>query len=83
VPPFDVVYSNNDLTRSLFSQAGYETRRTKAYKPGEYSGTEVRRRIASGGRWRHLVPAPVVQMIEALDGKKRLTDSGLCDRKRR
>ena len=25
VPPFDVVFSNSDLTRSLFSQAGYQT----------------------------------------------------------
>lgn len=83
VPPFDVVYSNNDLTRSLFSQAGYKAARTKAYKPKEYSGTEIRRRIATGGRWRHLVPAPVSQIIDALDAKKRLTDSGLCVAKRR
>jgi len=83
VPPFDVVFSNSDLTRSLFSQAGYEARRTKAYNPKSYSGTEIRRRIVSDGKWRGLVPEPVAMMIEALDGKQRLLDAGLTPGKRR
>ncbi len=82
VPPFDVVFSNSDLTRSLFSEAGYEARRTKAYSPKQYSGTEVRRRIASGGKWRHLVPPPVAMLVEALDGRRRLLDAGLRPKKR-
>ena len=48
VPPFDEVYSNSDLTRSLFKQAGYAVHKTKAYNPKEYSATEVRRRIVAG-----------------------------------
>ncbi len=83
VPPFDIVFSNSDLTRSLFSQAGYETRRTKAYNPKSYSGTEIRRRIVSNEKWRNLVPEPVAMMIEALDGKQRLLDAGLTPGKRR
>lgn len=83
VPPFDVVYSNSDLTRSLFSQAGYEVRKTKAYNPKEYSGTEIRRRIASGEPWKSLVPIPVARIVEALDGKKRLIDAGLLPARRK
>ena len=83
VPPFDIVFSNNDLTRSLFSQAGYEARRTKAYSPRSYSGTEIRRRIAAGEKWQQLVPAPVASIVEALDGRQRLLDAGMGRGKRR
>src|SRR4030042_515557 len=59
VPPFDVVFSNSDLTRSLFSQAGYEVATTKVYNPKEYSATEIRRRIGAGGEGRRLLAPPV------------------------
>ena len=77
LPPFDIVFSNSPLTRSLFAKAGYEVQQTKAYNPSEYSATEVRRRIVSGERWQHLVPEPVARMLEALDAKQRLLDAGM------
>lgn len=83
VPPFDVIFSNNDLTRSLFSGAGYRARRTKAYNAKLYSGTEIRRRIAAGENWKDLVPAPVASIVEGLDGRQRLLDAGLDVRKGR
>lgn len=83
VPPFDIVFSNNDLTRSLFSGAGYDARRTKAYNPRTYSGTEIRRRIAAGEKWQQLVPPTVAIIIEGLGSRQRLLDAGLRPRKRR
>jgi nicotinamide-nucleotide adenylyltransferase len=77
VPPFDIVFSNSDLTRSLFKHAGYKVTRTKAYNSSVYSGTEIRHRIASGGKWMHLVPEPVAQIVEGLDGRRRLLDAGM------
>ena len=77
VPPFDIVSANSDLTRSLFRQAGYEVATTKVYNPEEYSATEIRRRIVAGEKWKHLVPQPVGQMLEALDVKQRLLDAGM------
>ncbi len=77
LPPFDIVFSNSPLTRSLFAKAGYEVRKTKAYNPSEYSATEVRRRIVSGERWQHLVPGPVAGILEALDARQRLLDAGM------
>ena len=77
LPPFDVVYSNSDLTRSLFKQAGYEVSGTKPYSPKEYSATEVRKRIVADGKWKQLVPAPVAAFMEGLDAKRRLLDAGL------
>jgi nicotinamide-nucleotide adenylyltransferase len=77
LPPFDVVFSNSDLTRSLFAKAGYDVRRTKAYNPKEYSATEIRRRIAAGEKWEHLVSGPVARMLEAIDARHRLLDAGM------
>jgi nicotinamide-nucleotide adenylyltransferase len=76
VPPFDTVFSNSDLTRSLFSKAGYEVRRTKAYDPEAYSATEIRRKIVNRERWDNLVPEPVAAILKALDARQRLMDAG-------
>ena len=76
LPPFDIVFSNSALTRSLFKQAGYEVRKTKAYSPKEYSATEIRKRIVAGRKWSNLVPEPVARMLEAIDARQRLLDSG-------
>jgi len=81
LPPFDIVFSNSDLTRSLFKQAGYSVSRTKAYSPDKYSATEVRRRIVAEGNWRPLVPEPVAMFLEELDAKQRLLDAGMHPRK--
>jgi len=56
VPKFDVVYTNGELERSLFALAGYPVHATGLYNRDLYSGTEIRRRMGAGERWRHLVP---------------------------
>ncbi|MEF8774734.1 MAG: nicotinamide-nucleotide adenylyltransferase [Halobacteriales archaeon] len=71
-PPFDVVYSNNPLVRRLFREAGYEIRGVELYERDRYSGTEIRRRMVEDERWQHLVPDPVVSVVEAVDGVARL-----------
>lgn len=76
LPPFDIVFSNSDLTRSLFKQAGYGVRKTRAYNPKEYSATEVRKRMVAGRKWSNLVPEPVARMLEGMDARQRLLDSG-------
>ncbi len=73
VPPFDVIFTNNELTATLFSEAGIEVRRPRLYDREKYSGREVRRRMAQEGEWRSLVPAPAVKVIEDLKGVLRLT----------
>jgi len=83
VPPFDIVYSNSPITRSLFRQVGYDVRRTKAYNQKLYSGSEIRRRILAGERWRHLVPPAVASIVEGLDAKERLAAASGSERPRR
>jgi nicotinamide-nucleotide adenylyltransferase len=72
VPPFDVIFTNNELTATLFSEAGIEVRRPRLYDREKYSGQEVRQRIIQDGDWRSLVPASAVKVIEDLKGAGRL-----------
>lgn len=78
-PPFTIVYSNNASTRRLFQEAGYEVRKAPLYNRGEFSGTEVRKRMIDGGDWRSLVPAPVADVIDIIDGIGRMKSIGDWD----
>jgi nicotinamide-nucleotide adenylyltransferase len=74
VPPFKAVYSNNPLTKRLFSEAGYEVRASPLFNRDLYSGTEIRRRMVSGERWEHLVPEAVAEVIRDVNGLDRMRD---------
>ncbi|MEM0449194.1 MAG: nicotinamide-nucleotide adenylyltransferase [Methanomassiliicoccales archaeon] len=76
VPPFHVVYSNNPLTRRLFSEAGYEVRASPLFNRKLYSGTEVRRRMLSGESWEELVPQAVVEVVNEINGVERIRELG-------
>ncbi len=73
-PRFDVVYSNEPLTRRLFTEAGYEVKSIHFHKRKVYSATEIRERILKDGNWEELVPKSVVEFIKEIDGVKRLKD---------
>jgi nicotinamide-nucleotide adenylyltransferase len=74
VPPFDIIFTNNDLTARLFSEAGMEVRRTKLYNRKKFSGKIIRMAIASGGDWRSLVPDGTTRVIGQIDGEKRIME---------
>jgi nicotinamide-nucleotide adenylyltransferase len=76
VPKFRVVYSNDPLTVRLFLEKGYEVRVIPLHKREEYSGTEIRNRIATGKKWEHLVPEAVAGYLEEIDGIRRIRDLG-------
>jgi len=73
-PPFSIVYSNNPLTRRLFSEAGYELRDSPLYNREIYSGTVVRKKMIEGDEWRKLVPGKVEEIIDTIEGVSRLRD---------
>jgi len=76
VPPFQVVYSNNPLTRRLFSEAGYEVRASPMFNRDAYSGTEIRRRMMAGESWEGLVPKAVAEVIREIKGEERMRELG-------
>jgi len=72
VPPFRRVYSNNPLTKRLFQEAGFDVRDSPLYNREIFSGTEIRRRMICDEEWRSLVPGPVAEVIDAIDGVERV-----------
>jgi nicotinamide-nucleotide adenylyltransferase len=71
-PEFDVAYSNNPLVVRLFEEAGVEVRQSEMFDRERLEGSEVRERMIHGDPWRPLVPDPVVEVIEEIDGVDRL-----------
>jgi len=79
-PSFEVVFSNEPLTRRLFLEAGFEVKAIPFYERHIYSATEVRRRMLAGEPWEELVPEPVAEFIKAIGGVERLRDLAKTDK---
>jgi len=76
VPKYDVVYTNGELERMLFAKAGYRVHATGLYNRDTYSGTEIRRRILAGEKWKNLVPKGTLEVMEELKGVERVMSLG-------
>jgi nicotinamide-nucleotide adenylyltransferase len=79
-PPFDVVYSNEPLTRRLFMEAGYEVKSIKFFQRKVYTSTLVREKMLAGESWTTLVPKSVADFISEVDGVNRLRDLARTDK---
>jgi nicotinamide-nucleotide adenylyltransferase len=79
-PPFDVVYSNEPLTRRLFIEAGYKVKAVRFHERKLYSSTEIRERMLKGESWEELVPKGVAAFIKEIDGVNRLRDLTKSDK---
>jgi nicotinamide-nucleotide adenylyltransferase len=73
-PRFNVVYSNEPLTRRLFMEAGYKVKSIRFFERKLYTSTLVRERMLKGESWRKLVPQSVADFIIEIDGVNRLRD---------
>lgn len=71
-PPFDAVFTNNPLTRSLFEEKGYKVHPMKIYDRSRYAGTVIRDRMMKGEEWEDLVPERIKDYLGRLDGASRL-----------
>ncbi|MCK5560727.1 MAG: nicotinamide-nucleotide adenylyltransferase [Thermoplasmata archaeon] len=74
VPPIDIVYTNNQLTRRLFTERGYNVKSPKLYDREQFSGTKIRKLMIADCDWEALVPSEVAKIISDIDGVKRLKD---------
>jgi len=72
VPKFDVIFSNDPLTRRLFQEEGFTVLDIPFYERSTFSATEVRRRMLKGEPWEELVPKVVAKIICELEGVDRL-----------
>ena len=80
VPKFDVVFSNESLTKRLFLEAGFNVKPFPLYKRKSYSATEIRERMLKGKDWKILVPKSVAKIIEEIGGVQRLQDLSKTDK---
>ena len=79
IPRFDIVYSNQSLTKRLLVEAGYEVRPIDLFQRGKYEASEIRRRILEGEDWSELVPPEVHRIVLEIDGENRIRDLAVSD----
>jgi nicotinamide-nucleotide adenylyltransferase len=78
-PRFDLVFSNQSLTRRLLIEAGYEVRHIELYQRNKFEASEIRRRILNGEDWSELVPQDVHRIVLEIDGENRIRDLSKSD----
>ena len=79
-PKFNVVFSNEPLTRRLFMEKGYPVKNIRFFERKNYNSTLVRQKMLTGESWASLLPASVAQFIKEIDGVNRLRDLTRTDK---
>lgn len=79
-PRFHVVYSNEPLTRRLFTESGYKVKEIPFFERQFYSSTIVREKMLTGDSWKLLVPKSVAEFIIEIDGVNRLRELNRTDK---
>jgi nicotinamide-nucleotide adenylyltransferase len=79
-PRFNIVYSNEPLTRRLFMEAGYKVTDVPFFDRKVYNSTFIREKMANDDSWTALVPTAVAEFIEEIDGVNRIRDLARTDK---
>jgi nicotinamide-nucleotide adenylyltransferase len=79
-PKLNVVYSNEPLTRRLFTEAGYHVKNVPLFERKVYMSTVVREKMVKDDSWTELVPVSVADFIIEIDGINRVRDLTQTDR---
>ncbi len=79
-PEFNVVFSNEPLTRRLFMEAGYTVKNLPLFDRKQYISTLIREKMVKGDSWTEFVPKAVADFINEIDGVNRLRDLACTDR---
>lgn len=72
VPKYDVVFTNNAFTGSLFMQRNIPVTEPKLLNRDDLSGTEIRRRMLKNIKWTHLVTEQTQIVIQKINGVERV-----------
>jgi nicotinamide-nucleotide adenylyltransferase len=79
-PRFNIVYSNEPLTRRLFIEAGYEVKSIRFFQRKIFTSTLVREKMLQGESWTKLIPKSVADFINKIDGVNRIRDLSRTDK---
>ncbi|VVB65683.1 Nicotinamide-nucleotide adenylyltransferase [Candidatus Gugararchaeum adminiculabundum] len=80
VPHYDVVYSNNSLTKKLFEDDGKTVRSIPFHDRAANDGTKIRRSMPKNDQWKKLVPPAVAKFIVKIKGVERVRSVGKTDK---
>ena len=72
VPHFDVVLSNNNLVKTLFSEAKKPVKSIGFFDRDKYEGKKIRKLMTKGNKWQVFVPKQVIAFISGHRGCERL-----------
>ncbi len=74
VPPVEAIVTRNPIIARVFKEAGIRVEKPPAFNRDELRGEHIRKLIASGTRWEHLVPPAVARIIREIDGASRIRE---------
>jgi nicotinamide-nucleotide adenylyltransferase len=72
VPKFDIIFTNDELTRHLYSKRNVTVLSIPFVKRDILSGTNIRNMIISDQKWEDLVPEGTKNFLYKTSGKQRL-----------
>ena len=73
VPKYDVVFSNDDFTQTLYQKHGIKVIPVPLKEREDLSGTNIREKIAMGRRWEEFVPEGTKKILLKIDAERRLS----------
>jgi len=79
-PKFQLVYSNEPLTKRLFMEAGYKVKNIPYFERQLYSSTIIRSKMLQDESWKTLVPQAIIEFISEIDGVNRIRDLNTTDK---
>ncbi len=72
VPKYDVVFSNDEFSQTLFQKRGIKVIPVPLKQRESYSGTNIRSKIANNQDWKDLVPQGTRNVLLKINAKDRL-----------
>ncbi len=78
-PHFETVFSNEPLTRRLFTENKYKVKKIQFFERKQYNSTLIRQKMLTDESWKKFVPKSIVDYIEKIDGINRLRNLARTD----
>ncbi len=72
VPEFDIIFTNDPITKKLYSERGIKVIPIPFTNRDRLSGTNIRDLIVSDQKWENLVPKGTENFLKSINVKKRL-----------
>lgn len=73
VPKYDIVFSNDDFTTTLYQKRGIKVIQVPLLQRDVISGTNIREMMAMGKNWMELVPEETKKILLKIDAERRLS----------